>query len=57
MTVRQDELQEEPQGLPVGDGCAGCLIAKNAAQNLAEKELAFKGIRVPCCHVKVANGG
>ena len=33
------------------------LVAKNAALNLAEKELAFKGIRVPSCHLKVANGG
>ena len=24
MTVRRDELQGEPQGLQVGDRCAGC---------------------------------
>ena len=40
MTARQDELQEEPQGLQA-TGALVALIAKNAAQNLAEKELAF----------------
>ena len=35
VTVRQDELQEEPQGLQVGNRCAGCPDSEAAAQNLA----------------------
>lgn len=57
MTARWDELKEEPQGLQVDDWCAGCSDSDECLVRPKEKELSFKVIRLPCCHVKMVNGG
>lgn len=57
MAARWDELKEEPQGLQVDDWCAGCSDSDECLARPKEKELSFKVIRLPCCHVKIVNGG